>query len=396
MPKIMMFLHSFEPGGVERVAFRLADAWVRAGLSTFAVIGRAEGAAGPQSVPYRVEILQRGRMSTRRFETLWMIANLPRIVARERPDLLFCAGNTYAAVAVALRLMLGAQCPPVVAKVSNDLERRDLPRPLRFLYHLWLLIQGRWIDHFVALSPAMRSEIAAMMGISQQRISVIEDPGLTLEEVGRLGASRPPGARPHRGRRFLAVGRLARQKNFPLLLHAFARIAGEDDRLVILGDGPERRRLEGLAERLGIADRLRLPGHVDPMDGWWSGADTFVLSSDYEGLPAVLVEAIAAGPAIVATGCSPSVAEILDRGRFGTIVARRDPRALAAAMRNADPDRVPPLADRSAWCARYTIERGARLYADLMRRLAHATQPRADGANFLDARGEDREDRRHL
>ena len=115
MLKVMIFLHSFEPGGVERVAFRLADAWTGAGLVPTMALGRAEGAAAPDCLPCRIEVFQRGTFSTRRFETLWMIANLPRLVIRERPDILFCAGNTYAVVAVALRLILGRQCPPLFA-----------------------------------------------------------------------------------------------------------------------------------------------------------------------------------------------------------------------------------------------------------------------------------------
>lgn len=396
MLKVMIFLHSFEPGGVERVAFRLADAWTRAGLVPTMALGRAEGAAAPDCLPCRIEVFQRGTLSTRRFETLWMIANLPRLVIRERPDILFCAGNTYAVVAAALRLILGRQCPPILAKVSNDLDRRDLPRPVRPLYRLWLRAQGRLFDSFVALSPAMQAQIARATGADRLRIASIEDPGLTLAEIDRFAALRDGAEEPRPGRRFLAIGRLAPQKNFPLLLHAFARIADAQDQLVILGEGPERRRLERLAERLGILDRMRLPGHVDPMDGWWAGADIFVLSSDYEGLPAVLVEAIAAGTAIVATDCSPAVAELLDKGRFGSIVPVRDPDALAAAMRTADRAQVPAPADRHRWCARFTIERAAPLYADLMRRLAAEARANRDDADFFGARDEDRERWRHL
>ena len=176
--------------------------------------------------------------------------------------------------------------------------------------------------------------------------------------------SRPDEAR--EGRRFLAIGRLAPQKNFPLLVRAFARIAGPGDRLAILGEGPERARLERLADRLGVAGGLLLPGHVEDTRPWLAGADTFVLSSDYEGLPAVVLEAFAAGLPVVATRCAASLPVLIDEGRTGRLVPVGDAAALAAAM-------APPMAfDRArarATVDRFTVERAAPAYLDLFREL---------------------------
>ncbi|PNB38085.1 glycosyltransferase, partial [Pseudomonas sp. FW305-130] len=83
---------------------------------------------------------------------------------------------TYTALAVALKLTLGPACPPIVVKISNDLVRPDMPLPLRYFYRRWLRIQGRHLDHFVGMAPAMRGEIARLVGVPQSRISVIADP----------------------------------------------------------------------------------------------------------------------------------------------------------------------------------------------------------------------------
>jgi len=239
-----------------------------------------------------------GKGFGRRSPFLWMVRHLPAIIRRERPDVLFFPGNTYTSVAVAMKLWLGSSCPPIVTKVSNDLERRDMPAPVRFLYHRWLKLQGRLIDSFVAMAPAMVPEIVARMGVPVSRVRIINDPVLRLDELE--SHHKLPRIAALRGRRFIAVGRLVAQKNFALLLDAFARMAGPDDRLTILGEGPEREKLEAHARVLGITDRLSMPGHVDKVYRWFANADIFCMSSDYEGVPAVLIEAIATGLPIVA------------------------------------------------------------------------------------------------
>jgi len=299
--RVLTFLNSFAPGGVERIAARLHAAWTAAGVDAHMVVADAS-IAPPIALQALSQIHHRPRArGITRFTAL--LRGMPAIIARQRPDVLFCAGNTYTSLAVALKLTLGSACPPIVVKISNDLVRADMSPPLRYFYRRWLRIQGRHLDHFVGMAPAMRGEIARLIGVPQNRISVIADPALADADLRRLAAARDAVVRARPGRHYLAVGRLAPQKNFALLLEAFARIAKPDDTLRILGEGPERRALEVQAARLGIAGSVYMPGHVDPLDGWLAEADAFVLSSDYEGVPAVVIEALAAGLPIIATDC---------------------------------------------------------------------------------------------
>src|SRR5690606_37626457 len=130
----------------------------------------------------------------------------------------------------------------------------------------------------------------------------------------------------------VAAGRLVPQKNFPLLLAAFAQLrAQRPARLLILGEGRERPRLEAAAHELGIAADVALPGHVDNPYAAYARASLFVLSSDWEGLPTVLIEALACGCPIVATDCPSGPAEILQGGRYGSLVPMGDAAALAQA-----------------------------------------------------------------
>ncbi len=366
--RILTFLHSFEPGGVERVALRLVRAWRRAGIDAPLVLGRSDGAMRHEADGLAFETLGTGRIPTAHWETLWMILRLPAVIRRLQPDVLFCAGNSYTVVSVAMKLWLGKRCPLIVAKVSNDLVRADMPGPVRALYHRWLRIQGRFIDHFTGMAAPMRAEIEAAMAIAAVRVSIIDDPALMMADVERLHKC---GEAPRSGTHFIGVGRLAGQKNWPLLIRAFARIARADDRLSIVGEGNARGAIEREIARHGIGARVTLPGHMSDLAAWWRDASVFALSSDYEGVPAVVAEALAVGIPIVATDCSVSMADMLGGGQLGTLVRVRDESALATALdaaRAAIPDR--DAMRRQA--QRFTVERAARHYLDSFASLLRA------------------------
>ena len=377
--KIVTMLYGFAPGGVERIAARLHDAWRNAGITSEIVV--ADSRTAPP-IPLTHVTRAGGRSHGRGLIAfVILVLALRRRVRDDRPDALFCAGNTYTSVAVLLRLLVGPTCPPVIAKISNCLVRHDMPVLLRWFYRAWLRVQGRWIDHFVGLAPAMRDEIAGLIGVSHDRITVIEDPALGTDDLTRLAHLRDTARRGHGGRHYLAVGRLAPQKNFAVLIDAFARFSTSEDRLTILGEGAERAMLEAKIWSLGIADRVRLPGHVTTTETWLASADALVLSSDYEGVPAVLIEALAAGIPIVSTRCCVSMDDLLGHGAYGRIVPVGDSAALAEAMTAAVlPEPASVVAARRAAAALYTIDRASALYVALVRRLTEAklAQPSAE------------------
>lgn len=367
--RVLTFLHSFEPGGVERVALRLHRAWLAEGLDARLVLGRTDGAMRTEWPGLEAEVFASHGVPTAAWETLWMMLRLPGAIRRHRPDVLFCAGNSYTVVAVTMRLLLGRRCPPILAKISNDLTRADLPAPARPFYRLWLRIQGQMLHRLVGMAEPMRAELETLMRAPPAHVAIIDDPALDEAQVARLEhLPRPPHAGP--GRRFLAIGRLAAQKNFALLLKAFARMAKPGDQLTILGEGGQRRALEADVRALGLAGRVALPGHVNPVSDALLAADALVLSSDYEGVPAVVPEALAAGLPVVSTDCSVSMGDLIGHGRFGTLVPVRDAAALAAAM-DAITARPFDAAAAREQARRFTVERAARRYAAEMESLVH-------------------------
>ncbi|HTK35245.1 MAG TPA: glycosyltransferase [Caulobacteraceae bacterium] len=381
---ILTFLHSFDPGGVERVALRLTKTWAEAGHEVHVLMGRRTGAE-ERPAGVRFDFAPENRFA-HRFESLWLVPHLVAGVRRHRPDVLFCAGNTYVVVAVLARLLLGRACPPIVCKVSNSLDRKDFGWAMRRLYPVWLRLQARFIDRFVGMAETMRPEMAAALGLPAHQLAIVHDGALSLDDIARAERAPRPDGTP-RGRTFIAVGRLAAQKDFGLLVRAFARIASEDDRLIILGEGPERARLVRLATDLGVADRVVLPGHAQEVTRQLAAADVFVLSSRYEGVPAAVLEALAAGASIVATDCSVAMAELLENGRLGRLTPPGDVRALAEAMDSAGPVGPTTRAAMRAQAERFTVERAGAAYLALMQPLVRlrSTGPALHGRDLATA-----------
>jgi glycosyltransferase involved in cell wall biosynthesis len=134
----------------------------------------------------------------------------------------------------------------------------------------------------------------------------------------------------------LGVGRLSQAKDFPTLIRAFAKVRSRRAvRLIILGEGEARVELEALVGELGLADDVALPGFRENPMSYMAASALFVLSSAWEGLPTVLIEALAAGTRVVSTDCPSGPREILQGGLLGTLVPVGDATALADAMTDA-------------------------------------------------------------
>ena len=145
-----------------------------------------------------------------------------------------------------------------------------------------------------------------------------------LDGTGQRRRSGPPI--------ILALARMMPQKRLDRLLRAFAMANCTDARLVILGDGPERPRLERLSRSLGLAGRVEMPGFVEDVVPWLRRADVYALSSDYEGLPAVVIEALACNVPVVTTNCFDGAEALLAQAEGCFVVPRTDLSAFARAL----------------------------------------------------------------
>ena len=185
------------------------------------------------------------------------------------------------------------------------------------------------------MADGTADDLARLSGIDRSMIEVIYNP-VPAPPAGTASTAEIEGLWGAADGRILAVGSLIPAKNHRLLIRSFARLRKRRAaKLMILGQGELKESLRELAAAEGVADDLILPGFA--LDPWpyYASADLFVLSSNYEGYPNVLLEAMRAGLSIVSTDCPSGPREILDHGRFGRLVPVGDEAALADAMGEA-------------------------------------------------------------
>jgi glycosyltransferase involved in cell wall biosynthesis len=224
-----------------------------------------------------------------------------------------------------------------------------------------------------------------MLGHHSVRIETILNPVVasTLLDTPEDQGHRPTNSVPL----VLGIGRLVEQKDFGTLLRAFAILrAKRPARLVLLGDGSEARRLQALAQRLGIADDVAMPGEVDNVADWMRRADLLVSSSLWEGLQATLIEALAVGCPVVATDCPGGARETLQDGRLGPLVPVRDSERMARAMidqLDSPPDPLLLAAGGARFTAAGKAEDYLALFDSLTNGAAKANRPARQGTSAV-------------
>lgn len=325
--KLAIFLSSLSGGGAERSMLKLAGGIAQRGLGVQLVMAQA---TGPylREIPASVEPVDLGASRT--------LTSLPALVGylrRERPQALLSSIDYVNLVALWARRL--ARVPVrVVVNEQNTLSFRGeeggrlgrVPGLARRFYP--------WADAITAVSGGVADDLAVVTRLPRERIEVNFNPVVTpeLHELKRAEVADPwlaPGQPPV----LLAVGRLTPQKDFPTLLRAFARVRRERAaRLLILGEGEDREALEALVSQLELTESVRMPGFAANPYACMSRAALFVLSSRWEGLPTVLIEALACGLPVVSTDCPSGPQEILAGGRFGALVPTRDEQALARTI----------------------------------------------------------------
>jgi glycosyltransferase involved in cell wall biosynthesis len=365
MSRIALYIRDFSAGGVQRSTLNLALGLLQHGCAVDLVVNREDGEYRQQlPAGARTIVLGHDRQSRNinsRARALWAAmpaygcaaTALPASWAARRPPL-----PRLADVAALARYLATVQPATLIAahtpcNLAAVWARRLAAAPTRLVLteHVplsQLTTKSKWravrravqhgyprADAIVAVSDGVADDLARNAKLLRRRIGTIYNPVVPPDLPARAAAPAPhpwlaqAGGPPV----VVAAGRLEGQKNFPLLLDAFARLRQRRPaRLLILGDGDKRAQLKAQAQALRIPDDVALPGFVANPYAAFARAALFVLSSDYEGLPTVLIEALACGCPVVSTDCPSGPAEILDGGRFGELVPVRDAPALAAAM----------------------------------------------------------------
>ncbi|GIW40469.1 MAG: glycosyl transferase [Candidatus Binatia bacterium] len=338
---VAVFLSELSGGGAQRRTVTLVNGFAARGMRVDLVLVRA---AGPLlgEVSREVHVVELESVwarrppfsAFRRGRVLASIGALADYLRSVRPDvLLSAASHVNLAACLAYRQ---ARVPlPLVLRVSNHLSRSswNLRRSPRLLTPILARELFPSAAALIAVSRSVADDLVRVTGLPSEKVHVIYNP-VVDERLFRKAREMPdhPWFADSRMPVVLGAGRFVKQKDFPTLLRAFARVRRERPaKLVVLGSGKPRRKekLEKLAAKLGIREDVDFPGFVENPYAYMARASVFVLSSAWEGLPGVLVEAMACGCPVVATDCPGGSAEILDGGRYGPLVPVGDDRAMA-------------------------------------------------------------------
>ena len=345
-------------GGAERVQLEIMRHLVAAGHEVDLILAFDGGVLLPL-VPPQVRVI-----SLRANRLAGSLAGLVRYLKQEKPWTLHAIMWPCTVIAAAAR-MIARSSTKLLLSEHIALSKQYPSRRQKLLLQASLRFSYPRAGHVVAVSKGAARDVETLAGMPLGSVKVIYNPmDLPLVLPARDNAEVQWKAN---GPRILTLGRLSDQKNQGLLIEAFKAVlkTHPDARLVILGDGPLRGELEERRTRLGLDGKVDLPGFVRDPWPWLVSADVFVLSSDYEGMSLVLVEAMHAGLRVVSTDCVAGPAELLADGQYGELAPVGDADALARAILRAIEAPDHPERQR-ARAAEITGDTNLQRYADLL------------------------------
>lgn len=360
---------ALDHGGPDKIFFELVQHLDKAVIAPQVVVTEPKGfylSRLPATIPAACLTTSHRRLLHR-----YPVAALARFVRDQRPEVVVTTLRMNDTALMGRRLGLWPRSTTLVVRPANELEnsfaslKHERIRLKHRIARFALLHNLRHADTIICQTPRVEAEMQAL-GLGDK--AVVIGNGVDTDWVNQESERRatPVSGRPA----LIAVGRLFRQKGFDLLLYALdgLRRRFPEIHLTVLGEGPERERLEQLARRLGVDSALSLPGHVDNPFGAMRSADLLVCSSRFEGFSNAVLEALALGTPVVAARSQGAADEVIREGFNGFLAASVEPQELDEAITRAicsldQLDRNSIIADCRS---RYGIDASARHYADVI------------------------------
>ncbi|WP_336135428.1 glycosyltransferase [Natronomonas amylolytica] len=332
-PLLSFFIPRLGQGGAEQVTINLVNGLSARGYNVELLLSQPGGSLQSE-LASEVDIVA---LPPSWSPVLGVAMNLPALVdyiRREEPAVLFSHQDHANVVSLAAGRLLDTDTEVVVThhdafgiKTNQGLKPWAIGRLVLLLYPS--------ADRIIAVSEGVADSIVEQMAVEREQVTVLHNPIEvdSIREQARRGVDHE-WITDDNIEVVLSVGRLTEQKDLKTWLRAFERVHAKnpDTRAIIAGEGPMREDLQAYAERLGLADVVSIPGYVENAYGYMHGADVFFLSSRYEGLPSVLIEALACGCPVVATDCPSGPREILADGTYGRLRPVSDADGLAEAI----------------------------------------------------------------
>lgn len=327
--KLSIFISFSGEGGVERMVTTLIDQFCAQGFEVDVLLAKAKG-EHLQHLTTKAKRIKLGSDHT--WLTLWPLVHYLR---REKPHALLAIKHRALIVALLAKKLAGVDTRIVGrlgTHVSTALEGKGaLRKSIWFATMRYFYPQA---DQLIPVANGVADDIYNITQMDRSKLNVIRNPVVTAKTLEQAQAPLDhPWFQSGELPVILGVGRFTRQKDFPTLIRAFAKVRQQREcRLVILGKGSDLAACRELADSLGISGDVDFPGFDNNPFRYMKRASLFVLSSAWEGSPNVLCEALAVGTPVVSTRCPSGPDEILQEGKYGALVPVGDVDALANAI----------------------------------------------------------------
>jgi glycosyltransferase involved in cell wall biosynthesis len=330
--KIAIFVCKLSGGGAERAMVNLTRGLLDKGVDVDLVLGQT-GGEYVGNIDSRANVVELNYT-----RTLLGIPALIKYLRNEQPTAIISAAD-YTNVAITIaKILSGVKTKVLICEqnapsyfrgsytLDRQLMRKLTPLTIRLFYRL--------ADEVISVSKGVAVDLAEVANLPLDRVKVVHNPIVTPDILQKSTEDiRHPWFIPNASPVILGIGRLSLQKDFITLIQAFKVVQKDRPvRLMILGEGEQRATLESLIKELGLEDSVTLPGFVDNPFAYLRKSAVFVLSSESEGLPSVLIEALSVGTPVVSTDCPCGPSEILENGRYGSLVPVGDINALAQSI----------------------------------------------------------------
>ena len=332
--KVMFFLPTLGGGGAERTIIQLANSFAEQGLKIHLGVCDLNGVKAkllPEVSP-KIELVNFdcGRVAN-------AIKPLKQRLQAEQYDCLVATQTHSNIVAGIAKKLAKVKTRLIFREVSTPSKNMKLRGVAKFILKSLVHWTYPMAQQVVCVSKGVETDFREYYGYKKNNLSTIYNPVLDDAYFEKLKAPVDHKFFNDTHRVILAVGRLTEAKNFGFLIRSFKALHDQhpETRLIILGEGELRAEFEALVQELGLNEVVDLPGFDANPYAYFKYASLFVLSSNWEGLPGVLIQALASKVKVVSTNCPSGPMEILDNSKFGLLVECNDQAGLTQAMQQA-------------------------------------------------------------
>jgi glycosyltransferase involved in cell wall biosynthesis len=318
--KVLIVIPRLVAGGSEKVLNAIAAGLDRDRFEVHVAVLSNVKAVDRANIPAHITVHELGPRHAR-----YAGIGLLRLIWKVRPSVVLAAGGPSGVLATLAKKLAPRGTRVIVRQGTMPVASARRQKPWERRAFAW---SQRHADQVICQSKAMAADVMLSAGAKPERVRVLRNPVAPPAEEVRTAVTRvgPP--------RWLAVGRLAPEKRFDLVIRAFAIFRREcaGATLTIVGDGPCRRALEGVAHCEGVEDCVRFVGYQRNATAWMCDSHALVMASEFEGLPNIVLEALSVGLPVIAVACPGGIREIAEIARNITLVDEATPTVLARAM----------------------------------------------------------------